>query len=206
MQHVAMIVGVSGVAMLAACAAPRSHAAISDAGLRSSCYPSSTPAIPSPLQASGAAAPTRARSGKSSPTPLALDARYDRAVLTAADCDHPGTVVIFDVRVAGASRTPDGGIPSHGEYEKASITIRAVLGPATYNARDFDFIGVDSHRYVATQIGTPADSSEPQLTSGTIPAGESTYGVLYFDVPPGGGKLELRQSATATPEVWDIGP
>lgn len=199
-----IVVGVSALTMLASCSSSTPPRAATPSTNISTCPPRAATTEILPLSGSGAARPTVASSDASAPTPLALDKRYDRAIITAGNCEHPGSVAIFEVRVARAVRGPDGTTPSNGEFEKATISIYAGLQPASYEAGDFTFVGLNKHRYNSIAIVATDDSSQSELTAGTVEPNTSVRGILYFDVPPGGGELEFNDSNDTAAEVWKI--
>lgn len=104
--------------------------------------------------------------------------------------------VTIDARPAAADSLTDGA----GEYEAALVQIHGESGSYRCSSTNFDFVDTSGRHYPPIG-GTSADRFGSVLGSGTVTAGQNVEGYIVFEVPSGGGVVELKD-ALGRPMQW----
>lgn len=169
-------------------------------GKTPSCSPTSTPASAdnSPAAASTVAGIPVPVSSLASPSgPSVGETRY---VWDMTSCGHTLRLVMITLSVTpspDATTSPDGTI-----RKIAHVRIQDSGQPFRYAVSDFRFVAANGVVYEPVQ--DDAATSEPLPTSGSLTDGETVNGELMFDVPRGGGKVELFDQSNSKRAVWLI--
>lgn len=97
--------------------------------------------------------------------------------------------------------------PAHGVFEEADVKIVVDAGSFDYNAANFQFLGSDGNTYTFGGGNIIGAGVDPMLTDGTLTVGQSAGGWVVFDVPPGGGTLQLQGDALggSIAAQWKVG-
>jgi hypothetical protein len=95
--------------------------------------------------------------------------------------------VAVGIEVGHAAAQAASKSPQVGEYEVAHVALTVRDGNFPYSSAQFTFVDKGGHRFPA------ADDSAfpPSLGAGTAVAGQTITGNVVFDVPAGGGTVEL---------------
>jgi hypothetical protein len=80
--------------------------------------------------------------------------------------------------------------PKVGEYEVAHVSITVLDGSFSYSNAQFTFVDAGGHRFAAVAD----DAFPPNLGAGTAGIGQTIAGNVVFNVPRGGGTVELRDA------------
>lgn len=105
------------------------------------------------------------------------------------------TVDIATHPVAGDTLSVDA-----SEYEVALVTIHGESGSYSFDPADFEFVDASARHYLPLE-GLAADRFGGFLGTGTVTAGQEVEGHLVFEVPPGGGAVQLKDSL-GRPMAW----
>lgn len=81
--------------------------------------------------------------------------------------------------------------PAKGVYEVANIHVAVQAGTLEYNTLDFKFLASDGNAYTHVDGNAATAGFDPSYGSGTLTAGQARGGNVVFDVPPGGGTLQM---------------
>src|SRR5665213_1344593 len=95
--------------------------------------------------------------------------------------------VVVGIEVGHAASSAASRSPQVGEYEVAHVALTVHDGNFPYSSAQFTFVDTGGHRFpAANDTGFP-----PSLGAGTAAGGQTITGNVVFDVPAGGGTVEL---------------
>jgi hypothetical protein len=102
------------------------------------------------------------------------------------------------IKVGHASSAASNQSLNVGEDEVAHVAFKVLDGGFSYSRAQFTFIDASGHRFAAvTDDGFP-----PSLGAGTAAAGQTIVGNVVFNVPAGGGTVELHDATGPRLAGW----
>jgi hypothetical protein len=101
-------------------------------------------------------------------------------------------VIVASVVAHPTGNGPTAPPPQNGEYEVATITLTGQDGAFPYAPALLDFMTDTGKTYTSAEGNSAASGYGPALTAGTVTKGKHVTGTVTFDVPPGGGRVQLR--------------
>jgi hypothetical protein len=100
------------------------------------------------------------------------------------------TVVTVVLSSAPSMASPAASASSPSVLEIAHISVRCINGTYPYDRTTYQFVSTNQKTYLP-ELEDAAARFGPPLEHGTLTPGTQASGVLVFDVPPGGGQVEL---------------
>jgi hypothetical protein len=172
---------------------------------KSAAKPASTVTVTETAPATASSSPTggAATSASSRPTAPSSSAAAPSAASPSGSTNASGATVSF-TGPNGLTATATATIVAHadltgaqaaqnGEYEAADVKIAVTAGLYEFSTYAFSFEGANGISYPPSEGNALLSGlGDPQFGSGSLKAGMSATGYLVFDVPRGGGTLQLQ--------------
>lgn len=98
------------------------------------------------------------------------------------------TLSVLSIRYHRGALSALGPPPQNGQYAGADVLIKVTAGQFTYNASYVRYQAADERLYMFGGGNASVASYGPELTFGTLAAGQSARGFVTFDVPAGAGQ------------------
>jgi hypothetical protein len=102
------------------------------------------------------------------------------------------------INVGHASSASSNQSPTLGEYEVAQVALKVLDGGLAYSNAQFAFVDAGGHRFAAVTD----NAFPPSLGAGIAAAGQTIKGNVIFDVPGGGGTVELHDASGPRLAGW----
>ena len=95
--------------------------------------------------------------------------------------------------------------PANGQYAVVDVQIKVTGGKFTVNPLYVQYQGADGKTYQSGEGNAGTAGFEPGLPANELPAGQSTRGLVVFDVPEGKGKqVQLTDEMGSLIAAWQI--
>lgn len=114
-------------------------------------------------------------------------------------------VVVLSVVAHASGNGPTATLPRNGEYEVATLSITGQRGSFTYAPTLLAFMTNTGKTYTSADGNSASSGYGPALTAGAVTKGKHVTGTITFDVPPGGGRVQLKWGLAASACDWLIG-
>ena len=159
-----------------------------------------------PTLLSGAAGPTSTVDALGNRNPLCVFGETsllgnDQSPATANSAD----LVVVSVVAHATGNGPAAPPPQEGEYEVATVSVTGKVGSFAYAPTLLAFMTNTGKTYTSADGNSAASGYGPALNAGTVTKGKRVTGTVTFDVPPGGGRVQLRFGIGGSACDWLVG-
>jgi hypothetical protein len=122
-----------------------------------------------------------------------------------SESDGKAEVTVLSVTLKKAGKGEFADKPANGQFAVVDVQIKVTSGKFPINPFYLQYQTADSKTYDISAGNASGAGFDPELQSGDVPQGQSTRGVVVFDVPAGKGKqIQLTDELGSLIGVWEI--